>query len=416
MILREGRLHAGLGATLAALVLGMSSTALAQGNALPTAASIALQPAETAIPAGGIPFGPLIVFPAMEYSVAYNDNLFLSNSNKVGSAQTTLSPSVRVEGRSGAHRFGAVFRIDDGRFLTSSADNFTDYSLSANASLVMTGRASLNVRGEYRRGHDPRGSTDRIGSTTPDEFINQGIDGIFSYGAPGARGRIELDGGVFSRQYQNNRAITAASDRNTSQLGATFLVRVAPKTEALALVQRRNIDYVDPASTQDSIETRYQVGAKWDATAKTAGIVKFGRLEKAFDTGARTSFSGSSWDGTVRWSPLTYSIFDFNSSKGTSESTGTADFLVTRTYGVNWNHAWNSRFSTAASASWRKDDFLGAGGGRIDKTGSVGLRLSYQWQRWLRFGGEYSWTERTSNPNTFDYTRQVFMLTVGATL
>lgn len=413
---RVGRLHACLGATLVVLAMGVPAMAFAQADALPTAASIALQPAEAPTPLGGVPFGPLVVFPAMEYSIAHNDNLFSSNLNKVGSTQTVLSPSVRVDFRSGANRFGAIFRIDDGRYLTSSADNYTDFSLSGNASLAITGRASLNVRGEYRRGHDPRGSTDRVGSTTPDEYINQGVDGIFSYGAPGARGRIEVDGGAFSRQYQNNRAVTAASDRNTTQLGVTFLVRVAPKTEALALVQRRNIDYVDPASTQDSVETRYQVGAKWEATAKTAGIVKFGRLEKAFDAGSRTSFSGSSWDGTVRWSPLTYSVFDFNSSKGTNESTGTADFLVTRTYGVNWNHAWNSRFSSAASASWRKDDFLGAGGGRIDRTGSVGLRLSYQWQRWLRFGGEYSWTERTSNPSTFDYTRQVFMFTVGATL
>lgn len=416
MTLREGRLHAGLGATLVALGLGASEVAFAQSEALPSAASMASRAVDTSIPSGGIPVGPLIAFPAMEFSIAHNDNLFLSNLNKVASTQTVLSPSVRVEGRSGAHRFGALLRIDDGRFLTSSADNYTDYSMSANASLVVTGRANLNVRGEYRRGHDARGSTDRVGSTKPDEYINQGIDGIFSYGAPGAQGRIELDGGVFSRQYQNNRATTAAADRNTTQLGATFLVRVAPKTEALALVQRRNIDYIDPASNQDSVETRYQVGARWDATAKTAGIVKFGRLGKSFDAGTRTRFSGSSWDGTVRWSPLTYSVFDFNSSKGTNESTGTADFLVTRTYGVNWNHAWNSRFSTSTSASWRKDDFLGAGGGRIDKTGSVGLRLSYQWQRWLRFGGEYSWTERTSNPGTFDFNRQVFMLTVGATL
>ena len=35
---------------------------------------------------------------------------------------------------------------------------------------------------------------------------------------------------------------------------------------------------------------------------------------------------------------------------------------------------------------------------------------------WLRFGGEYTWTERSSNQNTFDFTRHLFMFTIGATL
>jgi hypothetical protein len=161
---------------------------------------------------------------------------------------------------------------------------------------------------------------------------------------------------------------------------------------------------------------RYQVGAKWDATAKTTGIVKYGLLQKDFNNSGRTDFSGTSWDATVRWSPLTYSVFDFNTSKSTNESTGTGDFLLTQLYGVNWNHAWNSRFSTGAQANWRKDDFLGTGGGRVDKTTTLGVSVNYQWQRWLRFGGSYTMTDRTSNPNTFDYTRHLWMLTVGATL
>ena len=208
----------------------------------------------------------------------------------------------------------------------------------------------------------------------------------------------------------------AASDRDTTQLGGTFLWRIAPKTEILALAQRRSIDYSLDTSTQSSTETRYQVGAKWDATAKTSGIVKFGLLEKKFENSTRSDFSGSSWDGAVRWSPLTYSVFDFYTSKTTNESTGTGDFLLTQTYGMTWNHAWNSRFSTLGLANWRKDDFLGTGGGRVDKTSIVGVKLTYQWQRWLRFGGEYTMTDRTSNPNTFDYTRHLWMFTVGATL
>ena len=327
-----------------------------------------------------------------------------------------MSPYARAEAKVGPHTFEVAARLDDVRYHNRPADNYTVYSLIGNGNLVFSGRAGLRVRAEYRRGIDPRGSTDRLGSATPDEYVNQGIEGIFSYGAPGAQGRIEIDAGAYSRRYQNNRLTTEASDRNTTQLGGTFLWRVAPKTELLALAQLRSIDYSLATSTQSSAETRYQVGAKWDATAKTTGIFKFGLLEKKFGNSARTDFSGTSWDGTVRWSPLTYSVFDFFTSKATNESTGSGDFLLTQTYGVTWNHAWNSRFSTVGLASWRKDDFIGTGGGRVDKTSIFGAKAAYQWQRWLRFGAEYTMTDRVSNPNTFDYTRHLWMFTVGASL
>lgn len=398
------------------LVLGISTGAFAQGAAMGSAAELA--PAATApvTPPGGIPVGPMVVFPGVDVSYGHNDNLFSSNINKRSSSQTTVTPYIKLEGKSGAHKFDISFRMNDVRYRDSTSDNYTDYSLLGNADLVITGRAGLKLRAEHRRGVDPRGSTDRLGAVTPDEWINQGVEGIFSYGAPGAQGRIEVDAGAFTRRYQNNRATTVVSDRDTNHLGLTFLWRVAPKTELLALVQHRGIDYILATSTQDSTETSYQVGAKWEATAKTAGIVKFGRTEKKFDAAGRTDFSGSSWSAAVRWSPLSYSVWDFSTTKATNESTGTGDFLLSQFYGATWNHAWNSRFSSAVQANWRKDEFLGGGGGRVDKTGTLGLKLTYQWQRWLRFGGEYTYTERTSNPNTFDYNRSLIMFTVGATL
>lgn len=389
----------------------------AQPAALDSAPSMAGAAATSApIPPGGIPLGPMVVYPAIDLSVSHNDNIFSSNLNKSGSTVVGTYPSLRAEAQLGPHRFSAMLRMEDVRFLDSPADNFTSYSLSGNADLVISGRAGLKVRAEYRQGIDPRGSTDRAASATPDQYLNQGIEGIFRYGAAGAQGRLEFDAASYSRRYENNRAATASSDRDTRQLGGTFLWRVAPKTELLGQVQYRSVDYALDTSTQSSIEMRYLIGAKWDATAKTTGIFKYGLIEKKFSESGRTDFSGSTWDGVVRWSPLTYSIFDFTTSKSTNESTGTGDFLLTQVHGVNWNHAWNSRFSTVVIANWRKDDFLGTGGGRVDKTTTLGLNATYQWQRWLRFGGSYTYADRISNPGTFDYTRHLWMLTVGATL
>jgi len=384
--------------------------------------SVSLNFAQVAIaqgiptPPGGVPVGPLIAYPGVDVAIGHNDILFLTNNNTRSSSLTVISPYIKLEGTPGPHKFDVGFRYDDGRFSNSSADNYGDSVLNANGNFVFTGRAALKVRAEHRFGHDPRGSTDRVGAATPDEYLNQGVGGVFSYGAPGAQGRIEVDGSTFSREYQNNRTTTAQADRDTNTLGGTFFWRVAPKTELLFSAQQSDIDYDLSTSTQDSTERRYIVGAKWEATALTTGIFRIGRQTKKFDSGGRTDFSGSAWDAAVRWSPLTYSVFDFTTSKSTGEATGTGDLLLTSGYGVTWNHAWNSRFSSAVNGSWKKDEFLGTGGGREDKTGALGAKLTYQMQRWLRFSGEYVRTDRDSNNNTFEYKKNLWMFTVGATL
>jgi hypothetical protein len=227
---------------------------------------------------------------------------------------------------------------------------------------------------------------------------------------------VELNGGYSSRTYQNNRESTAANDHDTGILGGTFLWRVAPKTQLLFQGEWRPIDYDQPTSTLDSDETRYYVGARWDATALTSGSAKFGVLKKDFRSDQREDFNTSSWEVGVRWSPLTYSVFDLNTARQTEESTGLGDTIVSTRNLLTWSHSWSRRVRTQILAGWTHDDYRGEGVTRDDDTGSLGLRLYYQFRRWLRFGAEYTYTDRDSSDSVFDYQRNTFSLTLSATL
>ena len=381
------------------------------------AAGPAFAQGQPTAPTGGIPVGPLTVFPGVDLAHGYDDNLFLRPSNRATSSYTVVSPQVRVEAKPGPHKFDFGLRIDDGRYHSSPADSYTDYTLVGTGDVVFSARAGLRLRAEYKHGHDGRGSTDRGVSVAPDEYDNTGIDGTFRYGAPGARGRIEVNANTLARRYANNRLSTVVSDRDTIGLGATFFWRVMPRTELLAQVGHSNIDYKLASSTQDSTETRYLAGVKWEATAKTTGTAKFGRQTKKFDSAARQDISGaSSWDVGVRWSPLTYSVFDFVTAKQASESTGVGDAVVGKNYGVTWSHAWSSRLRTQALATFRNDAFSGAGVTRKDDTTSFGLKVAYDFRRWLRLGAEVTHVERDSNDSALNYKRNLLLFTVGGTL
>ena len=364
----------------------------------------------------GFPVGPLTVTPGVVFAQGYDDNLFWQPNNTRSSSFSVLSPFVRLEANPGPHKFSATARIDGGTFWNSRNDDFTDYSLLANGDIVFSGRAGLAMRLGYLHGHDPRGSTDRAAQVHPDEWDNYGADGVFRYGAPGAQGRIEVDAGWYARRYTNNRLTTSLSDRDTSRVGGTFYWRVMPRTEILAQAGRTWIDYQDPASTQSSTEDRLLLGVKWEATAATTGYAKIGRMRKDFDSSLRPTTTNPSWDLGVRWSPLTYSVFNFTTSSSYYESTGVGDAIRTQFYGATWDHAWNSRFRTQALANYSNSDFVDSFPQRTDKTGSLGLKAFYDFRRWLRFGAEYTYWNRDSNIDINDYKRNLFLLTVGASL
>ena len=266
----------------------------------------------------------------------------------------------------------------------------------------------------YAQGHDPRGSTDRTISTGPDKYDNTGANALLAYGANGAAGRVELEAGTIKRHYTNNRATTFLSDRSNDTAAARFFVRVAPKTSLVFEARQDKFDYESPISLFDSKEKRFLAGVTWDATALTSGTVKVGRIRKNFDSPALKSYSGTGWEANVRWSPLTYSTFDFFTSKGFLEATGLGNFILDKRYGAAWNHAWSSRVTSGVNYT-RSDDVYD-GFNRNDKIDSLGFKINYKLTRWLTLGGEVAHTKRASNITAFEYKKNVYMFTLGATL
>ena len=384
-----------------------------RAQSLQPARSIEQSAAESA--AGGIPVGPMTAYPGVDLAIGYDDNLLRSPSNTISTPVIVIAPYITLEGRSGPHRFDIRYRGATGLYGNSSQDNYNDNALQANAKLVFTSRSDLAARLEYKHAHDPRGSTDRPLSEHPDRYWQASAFAVYGYGGEGAKGRIEVDGGYYQRRYTNNRQFTALSDRDVASVGGTFFWRVAPKTRLLIQGQYIDYDYVDPASDQDSSDRYLYLGAQWDVTAKTTGFAKYGYSRKVFKSSTNPTESGSSWDLGVRWSPLTYSVFDFTTYRRFEESTGVGDSIVQSRLGARWTHAWNSRLSHSVGYDFTNDKYQG-NSNRDDNTNALGLKVDYRFRRWLKFGAEYTYADRDSNEPQYRYHRNIIMFSVGATL
>jgi uncharacterized protein (PEP-CTERM system associated) len=119
--------------------------------------------------------------------------------------------------------------------------------------------------------------------------------------------------------------------------------------------------------------------------------------------------------GAVRWSPRTYSHVDLDLTRAPSETSGGVGNYIDRTStAARWTHAWSSRLTTEARASYLADSYQGAA--RNDNTQAYGLKATYRMRRWLNFGAEYGHSVRDSEDNNFDFKRNVVILFVEATL
>lgn len=352
--------------------------------------------------------------PYFNLSFGRDDNLFLAQNNVRSSQMQVYNPGAVLEATGKASKFGLGYDLKIGKYSSSSDDDYTDYKAFGTAEFALSQSMGLKLAGDYSVGHDPRGSTDRGVAGVPDEYRTSGPSVLFAYGANDAKGRFELEAGAVAKRYQNNRATTFTSDRDNDSFAGRFFLKVAPKTSLLVEARREKVDYSISTSTQDSTETRYLVGVTWEATAATSGTIKVGQIKKDFSSAARSDFSGSGWEANITWKPLSYSAFDFFTSKSFNEATGLGNFLLNTRSGTTWNHKWSEDLTSAVNFSRSDDEF--SGNPRKDKTDSLGLKLNYKVSRWLTVGGEYTNSKRDSNATGFNYKKNLYMLTFGAVL
>jgi hypothetical protein len=368
-------------------------------------------------PVRGAPIvaGGVFIYPGLGLTLGNNDNVTGAETGEIDSTFYSLRPQLVAEIKRRGDRYTASYAGNFTRYQDSSADDFDHHDVQLAGDNVFTSRAALGWGIGYIERTDPRGSTDRGVGTAPDKWHSPIARAMFAYGAKGAQGRIEVEASLQDKTYDNNRAATRASDVELRNLAGRFFYRVAPKTSLLVEVRDTEADYALSTSTNDNNERRYYVGATWEATAATTGIFKIGRLEKKFDDAAKQDFSGSSWEGTIRWQPLTYTAFDLTANKSTSDSTGVGDYIVNKNLTLAWTHMWKSYLGSRVSLGRLKSDYGGAST-RSDETKSYGVAVFYQWRRWLQVGLDWSVTERDSNTAGNDFSRNVTMLTLEGTL
>lgn len=336
--------------------------------------------------------------------------------------ENVVEPGVRLTASNGvtsAYNLSYFARI--GSVTASPADNFTDQRLEADGNWELGIRHRLTADYQYWNWHDRRGSGSPIDSARanflyphPDIWSANVAKLGYSYGAPGSRGRLDLNASYAARQYLNNNQ----SSRDNNQPGAdiAFYLRVTPKASALFEVAGQNTKYVRqlPGTISlDSDQLNAYTGVTWEATAKTSGTAKVGWLSKTFAASQRQNWGGVGWWAQMQWRPLTYSTINLATERAPVETnTSTANAILVSSVKLDWIHYWKPRLHTRFGLLGTTDDYIGDT--RVDHRYGASGGVFYQMRRWLELGFDYTYASRTSNVplGAADYLDNVFLLSV----
>lgn len=356
----------------------------------------------------------LYFYPSVFVGAGHNDNVQSAATNVVASSFTNISPQVVAEFKYKGDRYTALASLDNTRYASSSADNYTNSEIQLAGDNYFSSRARAGWSIGQVNGSDPRGVTNIAASASPDRWHSVNVNGRVIYGAPEASGRLEFDVGHQEKTYDNNRDNTAAADLNVNSYAARGFYRLGSKSLALVEFRQAFNRYNSALSTDSNNERRYYAGLTWEATAATTGIVKIGRMTKDFDLASKVGFSGASWETTVRWLPKTYSAFDLTTTRYAADTTGYGSFVDKTSTDLVWNHQWTQSLTSRLSAGVLHSDY--GDKTRKDKATNYSLTVDYAVLRWLKVGVDFATTDNVSNDAALSYKRNVSMLTLNATL
>ncbi len=357
--------------------------------------------------------GGVHAYPSVKLSVGHDDNVRAVNIGATSSTVTVLAPALRLEAKNRSGAYALSYSGTYTNYNSLSSDNTTNHNLGATGAHEFSARSRLNWSAGFQDAADPRADA-VVFSAEPDQWRGQNFSAMYSYGAPQAQGRIETGFSAGNKRYQNNPETTKNSDVDTQEVSGRFFWRVMPRTYLVTEVRLGKADY-RVGTTNNNSDSRLLAGVTWEATAKTTGEFKLGRQQKRFDNASKPDTSGGTYEASVEWKPLTYSVFTLVANRSAADAlVEGAAFIQNSSLGLTWAHQWSSAMSTRVGLSNAKADYVNLG--RNDDTLTTSAGVSYNLGRRYVLGLDLVHTERDSTLRASAFKRSSVLVSINAAL
>jgi hypothetical protein len=316
----------------------------------------------------GIHAGGFTIFPVIDASVLFTDNVFADSVGTQDDTIAILAPSVRAASNWNVHQLaltaGAVSRF----YNNFDQQNSTDWNLSADGRLDVTRDVRLfGYAGDFD-GVEPLYESPLTGLTQGIEYN----DFTTRVGGEVALARTKFSANLQSDKYdyQDGRLFSGAvldqDDRDRTVTYATGRVdySVSPDT-GLFVMSRfnwRDYDLSPPLVPINRNSDGYEVlaGVNLAVTRLISGEFGIGYMAQSYDQAGVSDENGLAMHGRLEWFPTELLTFTATANRaiGDAEVAGVASFVGTDA-SLSADYELLRNFIITGQSSWAKDEYTG---------------------------------------------------------
>lgn len=380
----------------------------------------------------GVLVGPLRLHPHMGVAQMYTDNVFRTNTGRKGDFLTTLAPGIQAElPFAGFHSFLIDYRTNLQYYSRTTSNDVRDQTASGKFKFDFPGGLKVELQGEHKVGHDPRGSAVdavNIQGLGVNKWRTNSFSGQAEY--VGAQSGVRLDVRTNRWNFLNNDQ-GPLRDGLTNYAGLTFFGNASGKTSVLANVGVNQQIY-DQNKNVDSVMYMVSGGATWNVSEVTSGQILVGYQYLQF-TRAQVNQPGPLLSqftrdkdsspnfflmGNMDWKPTSLLTISLQPYRTIQQTVVFGSLFYTAT-GVNVTakQSLGDRMTLNFNLGVEQDKFESSGtqvtGGtpsRTDLLKNVAIGLNYRAVKWVGLGFQYIFEDRNSTQTPFTYQASTFML------
>jgi hypothetical protein len=362
----------------------------------------------------GLRAGPFMVWPRLNVSSDYNDNIFATPIDPVADGVAHISPEIDVNSNWSRHALQGYARGVFNQYWENSDQNTNDFSVGARGQLDIQRSARINGAVDFSRLTEPRTSAATEGNAFPTQYD------LTTVRLSGAKefNRLRISGRVDWRHFdyhdrignfpqgdrdRNETVGTVRADYAVSPATA-FFVEVAGNDRSYRLSSSPIVngapvypDFID----RDSHGFQVLAGANVELGSLVRGELGLGYLQQTYKDPRFGEVSGPGASAQIEWFPSQLITVTFTGARTVEDAgiVGAPSYLST-TAGVRVDHELLRNLLLNAYGNFGRDEYKGVSrtderfvagfGGTYLVSRSVGLSLGYSHYKQTSHGSDPS--------------------------
>jgi len=370
----------------------------------------------------GIRAGTFLLFPSLTGSVSYDDNIFADADDEEDDIIYGVLPALEARSQWSRHSLALRADVDAGFYSDNDDSNYVDYGIAALSRIDVIGQSAIRINAFARQEHEDRDSQDEAG----DEDVTDLFDARLNVNYRHVFNRLFVQPGfdIRRRDFDDVGDINNDDrDRFTYRGDLRVGYAVRPGLAVFGLGEVNTVRYDetpdDGGVERDSEGARIGAGFEIDLTGKVVGEFDVGYSVQEYDDNDLDDFSGPTAGGQITWNvtPLTAIIgglrVEIEETTVALDGERASSKLVSDAT-LNVVHELRRNILLRGGVGFTRDDFEGID--RTDDTFDGTVGASYLITRNLSVDLDYDYTNRDSDVDNGEFTRNVIMLGLRAQL